>query len=112
VTRPPEGAEERPRPGLVAKFPGHITLATGCTWQTIYDGGGGLLPPKATYRINCDFFSGAPMEIEVDGVVQTNNATPPAADLLNPGQSRDVTGTKIRVHNPAGSTAAARGSYE
>jgi hypothetical protein len=82
---------------------GNIRLAKGCTWQTIWDPGG-ILPEKREYRINNDIFlPGGQIEIEVDGTV---------VDTLDPGQSRDVKGAKIRVHAPTAQTGKSDGSYD
>ena len=53
------------------------------------------------------------MEIEVDGtLLQDTSTTPPTTLLLEPGQSRDVKGSKIRVHAPKNQTVSTSGTYE
>jgi len=89
--------------GPIAISPGNITLAKGCSWQEIWDAKGGWGGTK-DYRINCSGATSGKIEIEVDGVV---DPTP-----LDPGQSRDVSGKKIRVHAPTGQTTSSDGTYE
>ena len=86
--------------GPIAVFPGNISLATGCTWQTIWDGPGVF--DAREYRINNQGGAGG-IEVEVDGVVVVT---------LGPSQSQDVKGKKIRVHAPSTQTGPSTGSYE
>jgi len=90
--------------GLVGPFatiPGSISLATGCTWQTIWDGTG-LFGATQDYRISNTSGAGQ-IEIEVDGTV---------ISTIDPFQSQDVSGKKIRVHAPQPQVGPSSGSYE